>query len=90
MTSRSTFSPAHLQFNILASQIGSDVVFLSTLDKLSDTPNSVMTFLLREDGVSTYYRAISIARSRYTKNGKLPVLGKGKLDLSLFMKKELP
>ncbi len=76
--------------NILASQIGSDVVFLSTLDKLSDTPNSVMTFLLREDGVSTYYRARSIARSRYTKNGKLPVLGKGKLDLSLFMKKELP
>lgn len=73
--------------NVLASQITSDVRFLSALDQISEAPDRVMTFLLREDGVGTYYRAREVARSRYAKNGKLPVLGKGKLDLSLFMKK---
>lgn len=73
--------------NVLTSQIGSDVKFLSLLDEISEDPNRVVTFLLREDGVSTYYRARGVARSRFAKNGKLPVLGMGKLDLSLFMKK---
>ena len=73
--------------NVLRSQLGSDVRFLSTLDAISEDPARVMTFLLREDGVDTYNQARNLARSRYAKNGKLPVLGRGKLDLSLFMKK---
>ena len=73
--------------NVLTSQIGSDVRFLSELDQISEAPERVMTFLLRDDGIDTYYRARGVARSRYAKNGKLPVLGKGKLDLSLFMRK---
>lgn len=72
---------------VLASQMGSDVKFLSTLDEISNDPKKVVTFLLREDGVGTYYVARNVARSRFAKNGKLPVLGKGKLDLSLFMKR---
>ncbi|MEC9091204.1 MAG: hypothetical protein VX438_00765 [Planctomycetota bacterium] len=73
--------------NILSSQVDNDLRFLSTLDEINGSPDRVMTFLLREDGVETYYRARAVARSRYARNGKLPVLGKGKLDLSLFMKK---
>lgn len=73
--------------NILLSQIQNDVVFLSTLDEISNSADRVMTFLLREDGVNTYYHARNIARSRYAKNGKLPVLGQGKLDLGLFLNK---
>lgn len=73
--------------NVVASQIGSDVKFLSTLDRISEAPSEVITFLLREDGVDTYYRARNVARARYARNGKLPVLGKGKLDLTLFTRK---
>ena len=73
--------------NVLKSQVGNDIRFLSTLDEINGDTNRVMTFLLRDDGVDTYYKARAIARSRYARNGKLPVLGKGKLDLSLFLKK---
>ncbi len=64
--------------------IKSDVKFLKLLDDVAADETRTVTFLLRQDGVGTYYAARGIARTRYAKNGKLPIMGKGKIDLSLF------
>jgi acetolactate synthase small subunit len=65
-------------------QIGGDVRYLSLLDQVAASQDRVVTFLLRADGIATYNQARGVAQARYARNGKLPVLGKGKLDLSLF------
>lgn len=58
--------------------------FLKLLDEVANVDDRSVIFLLREDGLGTYYVARGIARSRYARNGKLPVVGHGRLDLSLF------
>ena len=67
-------------------QIGSDVRYLALLDEIAASKDRIVTFLLRADAIATYYQARGVAQARYARNGKLPVLGKGKLDLSLFKK----
>ncbi|QNN24742.1 hypothetical protein HED60_21515 [Planctomycetales bacterium ZRK34] len=58
--------------------------FLNLLDEVANSDERTVIFLLREDGLGTYYVARGIARSRFARNGKLPVVGHGRLDLSLF------
>lgn len=58
--------------------------FLKLLDEVAGSDDRTVIFLLREDGLGTYYVARGIARSRFARNGKLPVVGHGRLDLSLF------
>ena len=67
-------------------QIGGDVRYLALLDEVAASKDRVVPFLLREDGIVTYNQARGVAQARYARNGKLPVLGKGKLDLTLFKK----
>ena len=45
-----------------------------------------IVFLLRSDGVASYNTARSVARIERAPNGKLAVVGQGKIDLSLFQK----
>jgi hypothetical protein len=61
-----------------------DAGFLALLDRVADQPKATVIFLVRDNGLSTYAVASSVARSRYARNGKLPVIGHGKIDLSLF------
>ena len=42
--------------------IGSDVKFLKLLDEIAEDEQRVITLLLREDAVATYYRARDVAR----------------------------
>jgi DNA repair exonuclease SbcCD ATPase subunit len=58
--------------------------FLDLLKRVSKSEKETVVFLLRDDALATYNAARSIARSEYARNGKLPVVGHGKLDLSLF------
>lgn len=64
-----------------------DEEFLALLDRVAAQPKATVIFLVRDDGLGTYYAARSLARSHYARNGKLPVIGHGKIDLSVFEKK---
>jgi len=61
-----------------------DETFLAMLDRVAGQEDATVVFLIRDDGISTYRVASSVATSRYARNGKIPVIGHGKLDLSLF------
>ncbi len=60
--------------------------FLSLLDRVRKQPKGTVVFLVRTDGLSVYNRARTIAWGRETVNGKLPLIGQGKVDLSVFKK----
>lgn len=66
-----------------SSLAGSDS-FGKVLRAIKETNNGIAVFLVREDGVRTYFIARSVARTIYCPHGKLPVMGQGKLDLSAF------
>lgn len=66
------------------SQIGQDANFVGLLEKVAKSPRASVVFLIRDDGIGTYAAARGVAQAHYAKNGKLPVLGHGKIDLSLF------
>jgi seryl-tRNA synthetase len=61
--------------------------FKALLERVKKNPKGTLIFLMRSDGISTYHRASAIARKNYCRNGKLPVLGQGKLDLSIFRRR---
>ncbi|MFK7779415.1 MAG: hypothetical protein QM501_15025 [Gimesia sp.] len=58
--------------------------FVELLDKIGAQNKGTVIFLVRQDAVYTYNIASSVARSRFCPNGKLPVEGNGKIDLSKF------
>jgi len=64
--------------------LASDPKFVELLQRVAKQPKATVIFLIRDDGLGTYYAARDQARARYARNGKLPVIGHGKLDLSLF------
>ena len=63
-----------------------DEGFLALLDRIAKQPKGTVIFLVRDDGLGTYYSASATARSHYARNGKLPAIGHGKIDLGLFKK----
>jgi len=71
---------------VRGAELNSDEGFLALLDRIAAQPKATVIFLVRDDGLGTYYAARAVARSRYARNGKLPVIGHGKIDLSMFKK----
>lgn len=67
--------------------VPADAQFQSLLDEISKQAKRTVIFLIRDNGFGTYYTARDVARSRYARHGKLPVTGKGKIDVSMFEKK---
>lgn len=65
-------------------ELRTDETYLALLDKIADKPKDTVIFLLRDNGLWTYYAARAVALERGVRNGKLPVVGKGKIDLSVF------
>jgi polyhydroxyalkanoate synthesis regulator phasin len=63
-----------------------DAAFLELLDRIADSEKQTVVFLVRDDAVGTYMAARNVAIEKYARNGKLPVIGQGKIDLSLFKK----
>lgn len=68
--------------------IGVDDQFNEWLKSIKGKNNAMILFLLREDGVSAYNRAAGWAENEYgIATGKLPLPGKGEVDLSMFQTK---
>jgi len=69
---------------IRRADLRSDETYLALLNRIAEAPKDTVIFLVRDDGLGTFYTARAVARSKYARNGKLPVPGQGKLDLSVF------
>lgn len=66
------------------SQIATDEAYLKLLNGVAGNKKRSVIFLIRDDAIGTYTAARNVARQKYARNGKLPVIGHGKLDLSMF------
>ncbi len=66
--------------------LAQDEKFLGLLKRIAAQPKSTIIFLVRDDALGTYYAARDLAQANFARNGKLPVIGHGKIDLSLFQK----
>jgi hypothetical protein len=75
------------QKRIRSADIETDEEFGVLLDEIAKKEKASVIFLVRDDALGTYYRARNAARAHYARNGKLPVLGQGKIDLSIFKPK---
>ncbi len=64
--------------------MAADESFLALLDGIAKQPKGIVIFLVREDALDTYFAAYNIARAHYARAGKLPVIGQGQIDLSVF------
>jgi len=64
--------------------MATDEKFRDLLQSIAKKPKGIIIFLVREDALGTYFAAYDIARARYARAGKLPVIGQGQIDLSVF------
>jgi hypothetical protein len=64
--------------------LATDEAFVGLLDRIANNPKARVVFLIRDDGLATYNAASAVATNHYARHGKLPVIGHGKIDLSLF------
>ena len=74
--------PAHVR----RGDLKTDATFRGLLERIAGKPKATVIFLIRDDAVGTYYDARSVALELRARNGKLPIIGHGKLDLSMFRK----
>ncbi len=73
--------------NIGLANLAADKNYNDFLAKIKSTPNSMLVFLIRQDGGSSYNVAAGLAQSNYEiLTGKLPIPEAGEIDLGLFEK----
>jgi hypothetical protein len=70
---------------IRAANMVTDKDFLKILETVANGVNDTIVFLIRSDGLNTYYAARKLCSENSIRNGKLPVVGDGKIDLSYFV-----
>lgn len=78
-----TEDPEHIAIGGLE---GSEA-FAKLLAHVRASPKRTLVFLIRDNGLGTYRKARDLALWAEARNGKLPVLGQGRLDLAYFLKK---
>ncbi len=71
---------------IRAANLVTDKDFLALVELAVNNPSNTIVFLIRSEGLNTFYAARKFCNDREVPNGKLPVVGKGKIDLSYFKK----
>lgn len=70
-----------------AEVVVADVAYNHFLTKVAETPNSLILFLIRDDGQGAFNNGAGRAEGDYKiRIGKLPIPGRGVLDLSYFDK----
>jgi len=69
---------------ILAAELEQNDTYLRLLTQVAVSPKKTIVFLIRDNGLGTYRKARDLAYLHEAKNGKLPVIGKGRLNLSQF------
>lgn len=72
---------------IRAAEMATNESFRKVLEKAANDAKGTVLFLVRSDGLGTYHAARRLADAAEVRNGKLPVVGKGRIDLSRFVKK---
>ncbi|MEW4455055.1 hypothetical protein AB1L30_20475 [Bremerella sp. JC817] len=71
---------------VRTAELNTNPDFAKMLEKVKNQKDGTLVFLIRDDGLSTYNTARNFANSKGVKNGKLPVIGDGRVDLSYFTK----
>lgn len=70
-----------------ASTVVADVAYNHFLSEVAKNKDSLILFLIRDDGQSAYNTGAGRAESSYgIRTGKLPIPGRGQLDLAMFEK----
>lgn len=69
---------------IPTSKLSEDPRFKQAVSKVAGNPEKALVILIREDGINAYRTAENLARTGNAIVAKLPIVGKGKLDLSKF------
>jgi len=70
---------------ITALSVGKDVEYDAFLERVAKTQGSTLVFLVRNDGWDAYLRGAGWAEGKFgIRTGKLPMPGKGPIDLSSF------
>jgi multidrug efflux pump subunit AcrA (membrane-fusion protein) len=72
---------------IRAAEMAANQEFIGVLEKVANQKNATLLFLVRSDGLGTYRMAKALADANEVKNGKLPVVGQGRIDVGFFKKK---
>ncbi|MEM7455386.1 MAG: hypothetical protein AAF456_13630 [Planctomycetota bacterium] len=75
------------EFRVRAGRIGGDPELLKLFDEVAGNPDAKIIFLIRDDGVNVFNQARHHASQLGVPNGKLPVLGHGRLDLKMFLER---
>ena len=73
---------------IRTAEVVANPKFIALLEKVANGRNEVVIFLIRSDGLGTYRTVKALCDAQEVRNGKLPVVGHGRLDLSHFRKQE--
>jgi hypothetical protein len=71
---------------IRQASIVKDEDFLALLTLVANGKDDSITFLVRSDGVRSYRACRKLCDDRDIRNGKIPVVGQGRIDLSAFTK----
>ena len=69
---------------IRAAEMAASKEFVELLEQVAGGQKNILLFLVRADGLSVYRQAKKLADDNNVPNGKLPVVGKGRIDLKYF------
>lgn len=72
--------------SVRTAELNTNPDFAKLLEEVKSDENGTLVFLIRDDGLSTYHAARNFANTKGVRNGKLPVIGDGRIDLSYFKK----
>ncbi len=75
---------------IRVNEMVTDKDFLAILGKVANSTNDTIVFLLRSNALGTYNAVKKLCDDRSIRNGRLPVVGDGKVDLSSFRQQNEP
>ena len=72
---------------IRTGEVVADKDFIALMNLVANGKDDSIVFLVRSDAVKTYRSVRGIVSDRELRNGKIPVVGQGRIDLSAFNKK---
>ncbi len=73
---------------IRQAEVVADKDFVALLTLVTNGKDDSIVFLVRNDGLGTYRMCKKLCDQRSIRNGKIPVVGQGRIDLSAFTKKK--
>ena len=72
---------------VRAADAAKDNDFRNLMNRVANGKDDSIVFLVRSDGLGTYRAMKRLCDQSDIRNGKIPVVGKGRIDLSVFAKK---